>query len=271
MLLLLSGEGATDLGRVEYGFSRLCGPGQWCPGPISLLVDQLFKHATGYSAIDSGCAYFLHATELHKIAQRIKNFPPFRGKGQNHYHRRGTQALASAALALSEKNDRTPVIAVYFRDCGGSNSSSLHWWEDLYKSMTEKSGFQLLGLATGVPMIPKPISEAWLICALKIEPYINCQELENETGSPHASRPLKDTYRSLLARRDRNICDLIKPVDTSDKCVINALKIDMNSFNTFKRDFSKALTACRTGQWITYNRKWHNSCVNAASDILFAN
>jgi hypothetical protein len=274
MLLLLSGEGPTDIGHADVGCSGLCGPRQWVPGPMSLLIDQLFEYKLGYSAIESDNAYFISSSELYKIAKQIKNRPEFRGKGQNHYHRRGTQALASAALALSEKNERVPVIAVYFRDCGGSNSSPSHLWEDIYNSMAERSGFQLLGLATGVPMIPKPISEAWLICALKINPYIDCQKLEESTGSPREAHPLKNCYNTLLSQHGGDVYTLIKPVNTSDRCVIDAERINMNSFNIFRRDFYKALEACRNEDWFTLNtycKGLYRHCVDAASDILFSN
>ncbi len=56
-----------------------------------------------------------------------------------------------------------PVIAVLFRDSDGTASSGRGLWEDKRKSIED--GFGEAGFDYGVPMIPKPKSEAWLLCA----------------------------------------------------------------------------------------------------------
>ena len=45
-------------------------------------------------------------------------------------------------------------------------------------------------MVTGVPMIPKPKSEAWLLCALR-DDYQNCGRLENESGNDASPNSLK--------------------------------------------------------------------------------
>jgi hypothetical protein len=269
MLLLLSGEGPSDLGRPNYGTRGLCNPGQWQVGPVALLIDQLFTQYAGYSAIGS-CAYLLDKNALFEIAKKIRDYPRLRGKNRNHEHRRGSQALACAALALSRKCDNEPVVAVYFRDCGGSRSSPSDYWTTLYHSMAQ-DGFPLLGLKTGVPMIPKPISEAWFICALKNHPYVACQRLETLSGSPHADSPLKKMFAKLLAAHMKPIDELIKPVDNTEQCVVDAVKINMNSFNYFKNDFFNALKLCRENNWYSHSVDMHDFCIKAATQIIFRN
>ncbi|MDL2321823.1 hypothetical protein LJC47_05705, partial [Desulfosarcina sp. OttesenSCG-928-B08] len=232
-LLLLSGEGPTDLGACNVETPRICDPDKWRPGPLALLMDQLFEAHMGYSAIDAQCIYFLHRSNLSRLAKKL-NHPALRGTGMNLEHRRGTQALASAALALSRCHNNSPVIALYFRDCGGSHSGTQPSWDDLYASMTgEKSGFSMLGVP-GVAMLPKPISEAWLICALKSNPYAHCDDLENRSPSDKADYPLKEEYADCLAVHGKSIDDLIRPSGQGELPVVDARRIRMKSFSVFE-------------------------------------
>lgn len=50
-------------------------------------------------------------------------------------------------------------------------------WTDKLESM--KNGFKEADCILGVPMIPKPKSEAWLLCACKENAYQHCAALEN--------------------------------------------------------------------------------------------
>ncbi len=59
-------------------------------------------------------------------------------------------------------------------------------------------GFAEEGFARGVPMIPKPKSEAWIICALKAEPYIGCDPLEDRSGNDNSPASLKRELEQML-------------------------------------------------------------------------
>ena len=47
-------------------------------------------------------------------------------------------------------------------------------------------------------MIPKPKSEAWLICALKRDPYQVCERLEARSGNDQSPNSLKRELEQLL-------------------------------------------------------------------------
>ncbi|MBF0444271.1 MAG: hypothetical protein HQL68_01675 [Magnetococcales bacterium] len=50
MMLLLSGEGVTDLGRCNYS-SHSCSNSQFEVGPLAVMVDQLMQGMLGYSIL----------------------------------------------------------------------------------------------------------------------------------------------------------------------------------------------------------------------------
>jgi hypothetical protein len=47
-------------------------------------------------------------------------------------------------------------------------------------------------------MIPKPKSEAWIICALKANPYLGCDPLEDRSGNDNSPDSLKGKLARLL-------------------------------------------------------------------------
>jgi hypothetical protein len=93
-------------------------------------------------------------------------------------------------------------------------------------------GFQEEGFTGGVPMIPKPTSEAWLLCALKENPYEGCAALEDR--SP---KSLKDELRKLQGRLPtrEDLCQMLveKKMDIE--------QIDMPSFAPFRSRLEEAL------------------------------
>ena len=86
------------------------------------------------------------------------------------------------------------------------------------------------GFATGVPMIPKPTSEAWVICALKAGPYQGCAALEARHGKSNAPDSLKSELKDLLGQNPSRevLCEMVQ----SGR--IDYRRIDMPSFNEFR-------------------------------------
>jgi hypothetical protein len=87
-------------------------------------------------------------------------------------------------------------------------------------------------------MVPKPKSEAWLLCATKINPYQHCAALENESGNDDSGRPsLKDQLSTVLGGNSdtENLNQRV-----TDR-IIDIQQIDMPSFNTFKVDLQRAV------------------------------
>ena len=93
-------------------------------------------------------------------------------------------------------------------------------------------GFEAEGFTRGVPMIPKPKSEAWLICALKKSPYKDCEDLEDRSGSDRSPNSLKAELSALLGKPSAGelpelLCDKVRDS-------VNINKIKMPSFQAFR-------------------------------------
>lgn len=265
MILLFSGEGSSDIGKASHGVSGICKPGQWTPGPMALLADQIFIHHMGYSAIESREAFFISESLLMKIAKDPRQ-PQLRGIQRSHLHKKGAIALASVAIALSELLDIKPIVAVFFRDCDGTRTSRRTRWDEIYSSINQNGGFQILGLETGVPMIPKPKSEAWLICALKINPYTDCHSLESRSGNDSSPMSLKSELLAILSRYPQSLEDLIK--GENGMYTIDACRIDMPSFNKFKEDFISAVSKNSLNWFNPSDAKLAQKCKGIASDAI---
>jgi len=154
--------------------------------------------------------------------------PGTRRKKETQYFERNARALARAAHALAqEKNDS--VVAVLFRDADGTHSSSRGLWENKRDSIVR--GFDREGFSTGVPMVPKPKSEAWLLCAVKQNSYQHCENLENESGNDNAANTLKKQLDEAVGKH-LGVEAWVEKVNGGE---IDLGKIDMPSFNDFKQ------------------------------------
>ena len=79
-------------------------------------------------------------------------------------------------------------------------------------------------------MIPKPKSEAWLICALKKNSYQCCEALEERSGNDNSPNSLKGELMKLLGEK-------IAPELLCEKVQGRAVDIDrikMPSFKAFR-------------------------------------
>ena len=99
------------------------------------------------------------------------------------------------------------------------------------------AGFKAEGCDLGVAMMPKPKSEAWLLCATKENPYQHCQALENESGNDKSENPLKKQLSVSLQGNSgtQHVNQLLH-----DKS-IDLGYIDMASFDAFKSDLKRAV------------------------------
>jgi hypothetical protein len=86
-------------------------------------------------------------------------------------------------------------------------------------------------------MIPKPKSEAWLICALKDEPYQHCEPLEDRSGNDTSPNPLKGELEALLGEPTsrKKLSEMV-----SDG-TIDIGRIDMPSFHSFRESLQAAI------------------------------
>lgn len=228
MWLLLSGEGRTDMGEIDYNNQ------EFKAGPMAIIVDQIVEAKLGYSHIDWNLTELV--TEAQLLERQKQNKKPGRlGRFRRHDEDRETRfyydnarALATFAKELAKK-ENDEVIAVLFRDCDDAQSAGRGLMKAKVESML--NGFTDENFPTGVPMMPMPKSEAWLLCAVKTNPYQNCAALEQESGNDHAPNPLKDQLAAAVnaARSAADWADAVR------SRAIDIDRIDMPSFNTFRQ------------------------------------
>lgn len=239
MHLLLSGEGPGDIGTC-YPAADHCTAAQFQPGPMAWFVDQLVEVFQGYefSHLGNACVTYLSESYLANNkpdrSRKSMSIPGKKSPKETHYYYANARALAIAAKhKAAELGDA--VIAVLFRDGDGTASAGRGQWCEKRQSMI--AGFQAEAFELGVPMIPKPKSEAWLLCAVKQNPYQHCNLLEAESGNDRGINPLKDQLGAALATQT-STQQLNQRVISRE---IDAQRIDMNSFNEFKNALQEAL------------------------------
>lgn len=239
MYLLLSGEGSGDMGAC-YPTNDRCDREDFSEGPMAVIVDQLVEHFQGFemSHLETERVSFVSEKYLaDNKAPASRKAMALKGKKkpeETKYYYENARALATVAKAKSEEVG-VPVVAVLFRDADGTASAGRGNWTNKYQSMQE--GFKAEAFDFGVAMIPKPKSEAWLLCATKENPYQHCDGLENESGNDSAENSLKDQLDIALCERTsrEQINELLR--DGS----IDVFRINMNSFNGFKSDLENVV------------------------------
>ncbi len=164
MLILVSGEGVTDMGRCVA--SAQCSGREFEAGPMAWLVDQLVKARVDYSFLSTEQIVLASKSKVSEVSKSPRP-PTLAGRKRRQETAcffRNARAMAKLAQELAKETD-DEVVAVLFRDADRTRSSKHGEWQDKLDSMVK--GFVCEGFDSGVPMLPNPKSEAWLLCALK--------------------------------------------------------------------------------------------------------
>ncbi|MRW85275.1 hypothetical protein GJ698_14415 [Pseudoduganella sp. FT26W] len=193
MILILSGEGPTDLGTCNNAQVE-CSEDFFSIGPMGVLVDKIIEPLLGYSLRTfPGSIRFISKAKLKLLAderKKSKRSMVLRGKYHDHetsYYYVNCWDLGLASLKVEAEGDK--VVSVFFRDCDRMRSDPPLIWKSKFKSV--KDGFSRAGFGRGVPMIANPKSEAWLLCCAKDQPFQHCAILENISGNDDAPHPAK--------------------------------------------------------------------------------
>lgn len=239
MLLLLSGEGPSDIGQAQR-VKACCETAEFDHGPLCIMIDKLAEafHGLQYSLLSSQQIFF---TAKQQLADTAKADKPGRMRlpGKKHgketaYYYKNALALAKLAQALAAEQQQK-VVAVLFRDADGTVSHG--WGERQQKLQSMHDGFASASYADlGVPMLAIPKSEAWFICALKPQPYQHCEALEFRSGNDDSPNSLKAELVELVG--DASAPALAELVRSGR---MDPEQIDMPSFNQFKQKFTQAL------------------------------
>lgn len=233
MILLLSGEGPTDIGATQS---------QQCPtptadvawGPMGMMVNKLVEPIWGYEPINGGGLMFVAKGALSayqretKATKRRSLALPGRDRPQETaFFFENARALARMAKDLAE-SEQCQTGAVLFRDADGTRSADRSQRTAKVSSMV--SGFAAEEFSHGVPMVPKPKSEAWLLCALQRTPYQNCVQFEALSGNDDSQNPAKEQLDAALGTHG-------SADDLSDYVAdgrVDVQRIEMPSFNEFR-------------------------------------
>ena len=232
MRLLLSGEGPTDLGQ------DIPTPGgvAFVPGPMAWIVDKLLeRYHTGYSLLEAhqagaDCVTYVREKALADLGKQGSPLLPGLkfGKGTA-FFTRNAQALGLLAKQTCAQ-EAQPVLAVLFRDGDGVRATPTGEWQEKVDSMHR--GFALVECDTGVPMVPRPKSEAWLLCALRLPGYVNCAPLEDASGNDASLNSLKRQLAAVCGGEEPSAEEQAEWVKTG---AVDPLRIDMPSLNAFKQ------------------------------------
>ncbi len=236
MKVYLSGEGPTDIGRMSPSPAGEV----FVPGPMAWMVDKLMEQHLGYSLLElheSGgeTVEFIHKANLTAMGKPSQPGKPLlsglkHGKGQA-FHARSAQCLG-----LFAKTADVPAVAVLFRDGDGTNSTPRQEWREKFDSMVR--GFALAQFDCGVPMVPRPKSEAWLLCGLKDQPYLNCDPLEEAPGNDGSPRALKTRLEDLLGHE----ASAEEQVAWVRDGIIDPQQIQMPSYTAFRDALNAAVS-----------------------------
>lgn len=239
MYFLLSGEGPTDIGLCVNSAVD-CDGLDHEEGPMAILVSQIVERRLGFSFLETRHYGFVSKSTLVARASAFKQrkgTPRLPGKKkarETGYFYRNARALALCALDKEiELGDK--VVAVLFRDSDGTASAGRGLWIDKRESMIQ--GFDDEGFARGVPMVPKPKSEAWIICSVKHDPYQGCAALEDRSGNDNSPNSLKKELADILGGvpSRKELCQ-----NVSDG-TIDFNRINMPSFNEFRKRLEEAI------------------------------
>lgn len=239
MKILLSGEGPTDLGVCRNAQGR-CDGADFKKGPMTQLLIRLLEPLLGYSLADypDSFAYVSETALCAQTKATPARLQPARSKKkgvETSYFYGNAMTLGHMACELIAQVDDS-VVAVLFHDSDGTRSSHAGLWTDKWQSICD--GFLRSGFEHGVPMLPKPKSEAWLLCVAGAHPGSDCADLEELSGNDHAPNSAKSQLDATLGHHHSadELCNWLSE-NSVDVDQINT----MPSFNAFHQALISAV------------------------------
>lgn len=241
MIVVLSGEGAADLGQCSNAQSN-CEDADFQIGPMTVLLDQMLESRLGYSLrpIPGGYQYVGEAglklrERARKNDSRKVSLVGKKRDQETGYFYINAWMFAEIALEIEEESNNK-VIALLFRDCDGTRSSIAGLWEAKWGSMV--NGFGRAEFPRGVPMLPKPKSEAWLLCAVKpsVESCADLEEISGNDSSPNSAKLRLDVAFG-AHKSGAEICEWLDENPIDEKRASS-----MPSFRAFTNELDRALS-----------------------------
>lgn len=249
MLLLLSGEGPSDLGCCAMPIGQ-CDGDAFDAGPMAVLVDQIVQEVLCYSVLSDVPASLRYVSKQflgEAIGEQRQNKRMVALTGKKRAEETGyfmKMAWVFGTLAQQiEAVEGDCAVAVFFRDSDGTRSIPDGAWAEKWVSIEQ--GFVRARFERGVPMLPKPTSEAWLLCAAKAAPYQNCMALEDLPGNQESERhPKKELKRAF--GKEKSSQELREWLEERPFDPDRAM--EMGSYRVFRECLVAALESVRRGE-----------------------
>lgn len=235
MRLLISGEGPSDIGACNNA-QGVCMDGAFSPGPMAIWLMRLWETLLGYDllTVQEAVIYVSEKTLAQEAKQSGGRMQPLRGKhkqAETGLYFSNAKQLGLVAKKLLLVSD-TPLMAVLFRDTDGTRSASGQYWQTKWDSIA--SGFKAADFDFGVPMLPKPKSEAWLLCTTK-EGNHSHAALEDISGNDDSPNSAKDQLDQALGSHQvaEQLADWCQtnPVDWSNLMTMPSFKVFFDRFH----------------------------------------
>lgn len=179
MIVVASGEGPSDLGD-GYG-------GVDCYGPVAYLLQQL-----GLPLCPQAEWRWASKQELKGNSRTL--LPGKKSKPGGAHFRANALGLANLAKQLEP-----PHCAILFRDSDSTRSSPRNQWDEQWRSF--EVGFAEADYHNWIGVLPRPKSEAWLLCGMQKQSYQNCAKLEDLPGNDASPKALKRMLAEAARKR----------------------------------------------------------------------
>lgn len=243
MYFLLSGEGPGDMGA-NKGTATIAEGDDFRVGPMAQIVDLLVERKHNYSMLLGACGFVSEQQLLNRAhdlrrARRGMSLPGKRRGMETAYFYTNARMFAQIAREESRRR-KQPVVAVLFRDSDGPASAGRGLWAEKHQSMID--GFLAEQFDRGVPMIPRPKSEAWFICAWREPRLPSCEMLELESGSDRSPNSLKQQLEQVLGIPPEAEALRYKVAESFDPD-----RVTMPSFHTFRNRLEAVLSLPAAG------------------------
>ncbi len=231
MHLVISGEGKTDIGMFSYE------KGEFIAGSMYYFIDKIIEKKYDFSYYDCcpEAITFVPKSQLIEICKKMTSFAGKKRPQETAFFFKNAKGLAQIAKEKCVEKDDDHVIAILFRDADGTSSTPKSEWEQKVKAI--ENGFEQENI-NGVAMIPNPKSEAWLICALKKNPYLHCAILEERSGNDDSPNSLKKEFKQLLNDHTIDYAELNRRIKEN---TITIDAIDMPSYRRFEKKLTDLL------------------------------
>lgn len=235
LTLFMTGEGPSDIGTRNHN-------GDFVPGVMAHVAIAVAKMYGKNLTFDCRFTSENELTKVERAEPSFKRQPVVEGRGQRTKKFSGLWLRARAyAKEVCEKADPKPDcrMAIIFTDADGTHTASHQICQQKYEAIL--NGFEAGGCQYGVPMVPRPKSEAWLLAYFQrnkgksSSAYQNCARFENLAGNDK-SQPKNSAKHILdeLLHGDYPGADEIGEIDWG--------RVDMPSFQRFKNRVEEVLS-----------------------------